>query len=113
MRPCGVALGHLLVQDAAAGGHPLHVARGHLALVAEAVAVLDGAGEHVGDRFDAAVRMPRESGQVILRTSLRKSSNSRNGSNSLVLPKPKARCSFTPAPSMVGCGLKNLFYGSE
>src|SRR6187401_780127 len=35
--------------------------------------------------------------------SLRKSSNSRNGSNSLVSPKPKARRRRTPAPSMVGC----------
>src|SRR5881394_4379880 len=34
--------------------------------------------------------------------SLRKSSNSRNGSNSWVLPKPNARRSLTPAPSMVG-----------
>jgi hypothetical protein len=34
-----VALGHLLVQDAAAGGHPLHVAGRHFALVAQAVAM--------------------------------------------------------------------------
>src|SRR6185437_9004344 len=34
--------------------------------------------------------------------SLRKSSSSRNGSNSLVLPKPNARSSRTPAPSSVG-----------
>src|SRR5262249_56589792 len=35
--------------------------------------------------------------------SLRKSSRSRNGSNSEVVPKPKARRSLTPAPSTVGC----------
>src|SRR6185436_12483310 len=34
--------------------------------------------------------------------SLRKSSKSRNGSNSLVSPKPKARRRCTPAPSVVG-----------
>src|ERR1700685_974002 len=34
--------------------------------------------------------------------SLRKSSSSRNGSNSAVSPKPKARRRWTPAPSMVG-----------
>src|SRR5687767_3547622 len=34
--------------------------------------------------------------------SLRKSSNNRNGSNSLVSPNPNPRCSLTPAPSMVG-----------
>src|SRR5215472_14124716 len=34
--------------------------------------------------------------------SLRKSSSSRNGSNSRVSPKPKARRNLTPAPSIVG-----------
>src|ERR1035438_4918685 len=34
--------------------------------------------------------------------SLRKSSSSRNGSNSVVSPKPKARRRCTPAPSIVG-----------
>ena len=62
-----IALGHLLVEDAAAGGHPLHVAGGHLALVAEAVAVLDRTGEYVGDGLDPAVRMPGKSRQVIFR----------------------------------------------
>src|SRR6185503_16495236 len=33
--------------------------------------------------------------------SFRRSSKSRKGSNSLVLPKPKARWSLTPAPSTV------------
>ena len=61
-----VALGHLLMEDAAARGHPLHVAGAEAAAVAEAVAVLDGAGEHVGDRLDAAVRMPRKPGEVVL-----------------------------------------------
>src|ERR1700722_8614880 len=34
--------------------------------------------------------------------SLRKSSNNKNGSNSVVSPKPKARRRCTPAPSSVG-----------
>ena len=61
-----VTLRHLLVEDAAAGGHPLHVAGAQRAAVAEAVAVLDRAGQHVGDGLDAAVRMPREAGPVVL-----------------------------------------------
>ena len=61
-----VALGHFLVDDAAAGGHPLDVAGGDGAVVAHAVAVLDGAGEHVGDGLDAAMRMPGEAGEVVL-----------------------------------------------
>ena len=60
-----VAFGHLLVENAAAGGHPLHVAGGHAALVAERVAVRDLAGEHIGDGLDAAVRMPGEAGQIV------------------------------------------------
>ncbi len=47
------------------GGHPLHVAGAERAAVAEAVAVLDGAGEHVGDGLDAAVRMPRKAGEIV------------------------------------------------
>ena len=62
-----VTRGHLLVQDAAAGCHPLHVAGGHFAFVAQAVTVLDRAGQHVGDRFDSTVRMPRKAGTIVLR----------------------------------------------
>jgi hypothetical protein len=36
-------------------------------VVAEAVAVLDRAGQHVGDGLDAAMRMPGEARTVILR----------------------------------------------
>ena len=64
MRPCVVALRHFLMQDAAAGGHPLHVAGAELAAVAEAVAMIDIAGQHVGDGLDAAMRMPREAGEI-------------------------------------------------
>ena len=67
-----IAPGHFLVQDAASGGHPLHIARGHLALVAEAVAVLDRTGEYVRNRLDPAVRMPGKSRQVIFRIVIAK-----------------------------------------
>ena len=63
-----VALRHFLMHDAAAGGHPLHVAGAERAAVAETVAVLDRAGEDVGDGLDAAMRMPREAGEIIGRT---------------------------------------------
>ena len=66
--PARVALRHFLMQDAAAGGHPLHVAGAERAVVAEAVAVVDRAGEHVGDGLDAAMGMPREAGAVVLGT---------------------------------------------
>ena len=38
-----VAFRHLLVKDAAAGGHPLHVAGAHLTAIAKTVAVFDAA----------------------------------------------------------------------
>src|SRR4029077_6999463 len=62
-----IALRHFLVQDAAAGGHPLHVARAEIAAIAQAVAVLDIAGKNVGDGLDAAMRGPGKAGAIILR----------------------------------------------
>ena len=61
-----VAARHLLMHDAAAGRHPLHVARAEHALVAEAVAVIDLAGQDIGDRLDAAMRMPGKAGLVLV-----------------------------------------------
>ena len=63
-----VALRHLLVNDAAPGGHPLHVAGAEVAAVAQAVAVLDVAGQHIGDGLDAAVRVPGKAGAVLVGT---------------------------------------------
>ena len=61
-----VAARHLLMHDAAARRHPLHVARAEHALVAEAVAVIDLAGQHISDRLDAAMRMPGKAGLVLV-----------------------------------------------
>ena len=108
MAPLGVALGHLLVDDAAAGGHPLHVARRDHAAVAEAVAVLDVAAQHVGDGLDPAVGMPGEALQVLLglvgaEVVEQQERVVRSGG-----PKPMARWRWTPAPSMVGRLLTTL-----
>ena len=62
----GIPLGHLLVQDAPASRHPLHVPGSQAAAVAQTVAVGDSPGQHVGDGLDAAVRVPWESGPVVL-----------------------------------------------
>src|SRR5262245_12987291 len=62
-----VALRHLLVEDAAAGGHPLYVAGAEAAAVAEAVAVFNGSGEDIRNRFNPAMRVPRKPCQVVLR----------------------------------------------
>src|SRR5580698_8177654 len=62
-----VALRHLLMQDTAARGHPLHVAGAEIAAIAQAVAVFDIAGEHISDRLNATMRMPRKAGAIVVR----------------------------------------------
>src|SRR5205814_6648479 len=61
-----VTFGHLLMNDAPSRCHPLDVTGGDGAVVSHAIAVLDRSREHIRDRFDAAVRMPRKAGQVIV-----------------------------------------------
>ena len=53
------------MDDAAAGGHPLHVARAYHSLVPHAVAMLHQPFLHVGDGLDPAMGMPGKAGQVI------------------------------------------------
>ena len=58
-------LGHLRVDDAAAGGHPLHAARLEQADVADAVAVAHAALEHDRHGLEAAVRMVGKAADVV------------------------------------------------
>src|SRR5207249_12124368 len=64
--PPWVPARHLLMEDPAARGHPLHVTRSESALVSEAVAVVDGPREDVRDRFDPPMGVPGEPREVIL-----------------------------------------------
>ncbi len=109
----GVALGHLLVQDAAAGRHPLHVAGGHLALVAEAVAVLDRAGKHVGDGLDAAMRMPGKSREVILGILVAKIVQQQKGIELFGLAETEGALQFHAGAFDRRFGLNNLLYWAE
>ena len=54
------------MEDATTGGHPLHVACAEAPAIAEAVTVFNRAGKHVRDRFDAAMRVPREPREVFV-----------------------------------------------
>src|SRR5437588_11839513 len=54
------------MKNATPGGHPLHVARAHASTIAEAVAVFHGAREHIGNRLDAAMRMPRKAREICI-----------------------------------------------
>src|SRR5262245_12654240 len=60
------------MEDAAARGHPLHVARAERSAIAKAVAVINRAGEHIGDRLDAAMRMPRKTREIVVGTLVAK-----------------------------------------
>ena len=62
-----ISLGHLLVDNPAAGRHPLDIPGGDGAFVSQAVPVLDASGQHIGDGLDAAVGVPREAGQIVPR----------------------------------------------
>ena len=55
------------MDHAAPGGHPLHAAGAEIADIAEMVAVLHAAIEHVGDGLEAAVRVGRKAGDVVAR----------------------------------------------
>src|SRR6266704_3004734 len=68
------ARGHLGVNDARPGGHPLHVARAEHAAVAGRVLVLELALQHISDGLEAAMRViwraDRLAGSVIDRPHL-------------------------------------------
>ena len=55
------------MNHAAAGRHPLRAAVAEQAFVAGAVAVAHIAGEHIGDGFEAAMRMVGKAGDVVVR----------------------------------------------
>ena len=59
-----VALRHLLVDDAAAGRHPLDVAAADDAVISHAVAMLDLPVEHIRDGFDPSMRVPGKPLQI-------------------------------------------------
>jgi hypothetical protein len=54
------------VDDPAPRRHPLNIAGTDGAAVAHAVGVIDGAREHIRDRLDPPVRMPRKPREIIL-----------------------------------------------
>src|SRR6266446_3669136 len=108
-----ITLGHLLVQDAAAGGHPLHVASSHLAFVSEAIAVLDRAGEHIRDRLNPTVRMPRKSGQVIFRVVVAKIVQQQKWIEILRFAEAEGALQFHAGALQGWLGLNNLFNWTE
>ena len=65
--PGSISLGHFLMQNAAACGHPLDAARAQATGIAEAVRVVNAACQHISDGLDAAVRVPGKACRVVFR----------------------------------------------
>jgi|GEM_PF-5133196 len=63
----GITARHFLMQDPAAGGHPLHRARAQSPQVAQRIRMIDRTFEHIGDGFDPPVRMLGEAFLKVLR----------------------------------------------
>src|SRR6185295_7075815 len=70
--PRRITLWHLLMNDPAADGHPLHITGTDDAVVAHAVAMLHGSRQHIGDGLDAPMRVPRKSCQIVFRNIVAK-----------------------------------------
>src|SRR6185437_6214524 len=111
--PDVVALGHFLVQNAATGCHPLHVARAHLALVAEAVAMLDGSGQNIRDRLNPAMGMPWESGKIVLRIFVAEIVEQKKRIELLRLSESKGTAQLHPGAFERGFRFNDSFYRSE
>jgi hypothetical protein len=62
----GIPLGHFLMDDAPAGGHPLDIPRSDDSGVAQAVSMFHVALENVGNRLDASVGMPGKTFAVMV-----------------------------------------------
>src|SRR2546423_1919432 len=60
------------MQDAAPGRHPLDVTSAHFSAIAQAVAMFDSPGEHVGDRLNPALRMPGDACEIGIRVVVAK-----------------------------------------
>src|SRR5271165_4642888 len=101
------------MKNAAAGGHPLHIARGHAAFVAERVTVSDLAGKDVGDGFDAAVRVPGEAGQIISGILVAKVVEEQERVEFLGLAEAKRALQLDAGSLDGGFGLVDFFHSSE
>jgi hypothetical protein len=108
-----IALRHLLVQNPAARRHPLHVARAHLALVAQAVAVLHRARQHIRNRLDSAMRMPRKSLQIIGRILIAKIVQQQERIELLGLPETEGALQLHTRALQRRFGLNHFFNWSE
>jgi hypothetical protein len=108
-----IALGHFLMENATTGSHPLHIASGHFAFVAQTVGVLDRTGEHIRDRLDPAMWMPGESRQVIFRILIAEVVQQQEGIEFLRFTEAESALQFHARALDRGLRLNDLFNWSE
>src|SRR4051812_4786580 len=101
------------MENAASGRHPLNVAGSHLAFVAETVTVFDRSGENVRDGLDAAMRMPRESGEVVFRPLVAEIVEQEKWIELFRLAETKGALKLYAGTFERGLSLKNFFNGTE
>src|SRR5580700_5183459 len=101
------------MKNAAPRRHPLHIPGGHFAFVAQAVTVFNGAGEHIGDCLDAAVRMPRESRTIVVRVVVAKIIQQQEWIEVFCLAEPEGALQFDARALNGRFRLNNLFYWAE
>src|SRR5262249_40219005 len=101
------------MDNAAAGGHPLHIAGSDGAVIADAVAMLHRSSQHVGNCFNAAVWMPREAFQVVFRHVVAKIVEQQKGIEIRRVAETE-RAPQVYAGTLHGrFGLDQAFYGSN
>ena len=111
--PGGVPFWHLLMNDPAAGRHPLDIARANGPAVAETVAMFHRPGQHVGDGFNAAVRMPREPGQVVFGVIVSKIIQQQEGIELRGRAESEGAPQMDPRAFQRGFGFDDALYGSK
>ncbi len=111
--PLRISLRHLLVQNPAPGGHPLHVAGSELAPVPQAVAVIDASRQHIGDRLDAAVGMPGKSGAIVFRAIVAEVVEQEEWIELAGIPEAEGATQLHARTLDCGFGLNDSFDGSN
>src|SRR5581483_8878461 len=101
------------MQDPAARSHPLHVAGGHFAFIAQAVPMLNRSCEHVRDRLNPAMRMPGKSCQIVSRVLIAKIVQQQERIEILCLSKTERALQLHARAFNRRLRLNNLFYWSE
>ena len=108
-----IALWHFLMKDAAAGRHPLHVARAQAPAIPETVAMLDSPREYIGDRLDAAMGVPRKPGQIFVGVVVAKVVEQQERVVFGCVAEPERAAQLHPGALECGFGLGNALDGSD